>query len=211
MEMYEKGMKWPVDWTAVWVGALTALAVALVFGLAGIALGAHKVGDHVTTWSDFSMGALIFSVVGAFLAFVAGGWVTCQIGGFRRGDTAVLHGGIVWVVATPLFLILAALGAGAYFGGWYGGFAGTPAWVTTPKVVDPNAAMIARNGALGSLTALLLGLVGAAIGSWMGSGEPMRISFRRSTSSDLANEDVTRPKIRRAKNPLFEKGALAWD
>jgi len=28
MEMDERGLKWPVDWSAVWVGALTALAVA---------------------------------------------------------------------------------------------------------------------------------------------------------------------------------------
>jgi hypothetical protein len=194
MDFDEKGVKWPVDWSAVWVGALTALAVALIFGLAGIALGAHKVGVRVTSWSDFSFGALIFSVFGAFLAFAAGGWTACKLGGFRRSERAILHGGIVWTVATPLLLLVTALGAGVYFGGWYGGLAGTPAWVVGAKEIDPNAALMARNSALGSLTALLLGLVGAAIGGWMGSGQPMRISFRKLTDDERA----ARAKVRSA-------------
>jgi hypothetical protein len=198
MDFDDRGVKWPVDWSAVWVGALVALGVALVFGLAGIALGAHKVGVQVTSWSDFSVGALIFSVFGAFLALVAGGWSACRIGGFRRSDKAMLHGGIVWTVATPLLLVVTALGAGVYFGGWYGGLAGTPAWVTGPKAVDPNAALIARNSALGSLTALLLGLIGAVIGGWMGSGEPMRISFGRTAEPELTEDErASRVKVRR--------------
>jgi hypothetical protein len=197
MEMDERGFPWPVDWSAVWVGALAAVAVALVFGLAGIALGAHKIGVRVTSWSDFSLGALIFSVFGAFLAFVAGGWSACKIGGFRRSERAILHGGIVWTVATPILLIVTALGAGVYFGGWYGGLAGTPSWVAASKEIDPNAALIAKNSALGSLTALLLGLIGAAIGSWMASGQPMRISFRRSNTTE--DERVAaRTKVRSA-------------
>jgi uncharacterized membrane protein YeaQ/YmgE (transglycosylase-associated protein family) len=192
MDFDERGSKWPVDWSAVWVGALTALAVALVFGLAGIALGAHKVGVRVTSWSDFSFGALIFSVLGAFLAFAAGGWSACKLGGFRQSERAILHGGIVWTVATPILLIVTALGAGVYLGGWYGGLAGTPAWVVGAKEIDPNAALMARNSALGSLTALLLGLVGAAIGGWMGSGQPMRISFRKLTDDERA----ARAKVR---------------
>ena len=129
-----------------------------------------------------------------FLAFVVGGWSACMIGGFRRSERAILHGGIVWTVAIPILLIVTALGAGVYFGGWYGGLVGTPAWVVGPKEIDPNAAIIARNSALGSLTALLLGLVGATIGSWMGSGQPMRISFRRSKLTE--DERVSRAKVR---------------
>ena len=61
MDADERGFQWPVDWSAVWVGALAAVSVALVFGLAGIALGAHKIGVRVTSWSDFSFGALILA------------------------------------------------------------------------------------------------------------------------------------------------------
>jgi hypothetical protein len=41
----------------------------------------------------------------------------------------------------------------------------------TPKVV--------RNTALGTVTALLLGLVGSVIGGWMASGEPMTLTYYR--------------------------------
>ncbi len=41
---YETWTAWPVSWTAVWVGTLTAITVALIIGLIGIAVGAHELG-----------------------------------------------------------------------------------------------------------------------------------------------------------------------
>jgi uncharacterized membrane protein YeaQ/YmgE (transglycosylase-associated protein family) len=41
----------------------------------------------------------------------------------------------------------------------------------TPRVI--------RNNALGAITALLLGLIGAVIGGWMASSEPMNFSHYR--------------------------------
>jgi hypothetical protein len=77
-------------------------------------------------------------------------------------------------------LILAALGAGSFLGGWYGGLAGTPVWASASTVTaDPEAAIIARNSALGAVTALLIGLIGSVIGGWMASGEPMSLTYRR--------------------------------
>jgi hypothetical protein len=176
---------WPVDWSAVWAGALAAIAAALIFGLVAIAVGAHQLGpgDRIVKWSDFSLGALMFSVMGAFMSFAVGGWVSGKLAGVWRAETASLHGGIVWLVAVPLLLVLTALGAGSYFGSWYGGLAGTPAWIQPTTPVDPTAAVVARNSALGAVTALLLGLVGAVLGGWMASGEPMTLTYRRKTSA----------------------------
>jgi hypothetical protein len=99
----------------------------------------------------------------------AGGWVASKIAGLRRAEPAMLHGAVVWLVAVPLLLVLAALGAG-----WYSGLAGTPPWVAPPSgPVDPDAALAARNSALGAITALLLGLTGSVIGGWLGSRKPM--------------------------------------
>jgi hypothetical protein len=177
---------WPVYWSAVWVGALSAIAVALVIGLVGIAVGAHHLGPRTGARGDFGLGALIFSVFGAFLAFVVGGWVAAKIAALRRSETAMLHGAIVWAVSVPILLVLAALGAGGYFGTWYGGLAGTPSWVAAAATSARDAATAARNAALGSLTALLLGLVGGVIGGWMGSGEPMTLTYHR-TRGHLAH------------------------
>ena len=38
---YERWHHWPVNWTSVWVGALASVAAVLLFGLIGIARGAH--------------------------------------------------------------------------------------------------------------------------------------------------------------------------
>jgi hypothetical protein len=51
--------------------------------------------------------------------------------------------------------------------------------VDADATADPKAAIAARNGALGTLRALLLGLMGSVIGGWMGSGEPIVLGARR--------------------------------
>ena len=203
----DRWVRWPVYWTPVWVGALTALATALMIGLIATAIGAHEVGpsQRVVTYHDIRFGALVFGVLGAFVSFFAGGWVASRVAGIRRSEPAMLHGAIVWLLAVPLLLLLLALGAGTLYGGWYSGLAGTPAWVppstavvtppststvpgsttvrpapsNAPAVADPDAARAARNSALGALTALLLGLVGGVLGGWAASGEPMTFTHYR--------------------------------
>ena len=172
---------WPVYWSGIWVGALAALATALVIGLTAIAVGAHQMSPErgITSWRDVGLGGLIFTVAGAFFSGVVGGWVATRIAGIRRSESAALHGAIVWVLVVPILLALATLGAGSYFGGWYSSLAGTPVWATPSTMsVDPNAATAVRNGALGALTALLIGLMGSVVGGWMGSGERMTVSGR---------------------------------
>jgi hypothetical protein len=174
----EHWVPWPISWSAVWVGALAALALTLIIGLVGIALGAHELvpGRRIVHWREFGVGALVFSVFGAFLAFVLGGWVAGKIAHLPQIEATTLHGVIAWLVTVPLLLVLAALGSGSYFGMWLGGLTGTPSWVVTPGgVVAPDAAIAARNAALGTVTALLVGLVGSVLGGWMAAGEPMRL------------------------------------
>src|ERR1700730_13398875 len=168
---------WPVNWTAVWIGALAALALAVVFGLIGIAVGAHQLGtaSQVTKWSQVARGSVIWSIFGSFLSFAVGGWVAASVAGIRRAEPAMLHGAIAWLVALPLLIALLGAGAGNALGGWYGGLVGAPAWIAPSGPLDPNAPMIARNAALAGVTAILLGLVGSAIGGWMASGERMSL------------------------------------
>jgi len=152
---------WPVSWSAVWVGALTALAVALIMGLIGLAAGAQMVrhGDQVTNYrGSVHFVGIVWAVCSAFFSFVAGGWVAGKIVGHPRSEPAMLHGAITWLIAVPLFILMIALGAGDYFGTWYAGLSGTPAWVVhTPVVNVDEAYRIARNQALGALTALSWG------------------------------------------------------
>lgn len=125
---YEKWVHWPINWSAVFVGSLASLAAVLIFGLIGIALGAHLLGpeNRVVDLKNLGIGALVFSIAGAFFAFVIGGWVAGRIAGTLHAEPGMLHGAISWLVATPVLLIMAGIGAGSLFGGWYAGLSGTP-------------------------------------------------------------------------------------
>jgi len=145
---YERWVHWPVNWSAVWVGALASIAVLLLSGLIAIAVGAHLLGpeNRVVSWSKFSVMALAFSVLGSFLAFVAGGWVCGKIAGILHAEPAMLHGAIAWLVAVPLLVVLASLGAANFLGAWHGGLAGSPSWAAAggapfekPEALDANA------------------------------------------------------------------------
>jgi MFS family permease len=174
---------WPV-WSAVWVGALSALAVGLIIGLIGYAIGAHQLtAPRTMTFRNLGLLTTIFSVGGAFFAFVVGGWVAARIVGTQRAEPAILHGAIAWLVTIPLMILLSAVGATVMWGSWYSGLVASPAWVATPPAT-PEIAEAVRNGALATVAALLLGLVGSVIGGWMASGEPMTLGYYRRRQLD---------------------------
>lgn len=175
---------WPVAWSGVWVGALAALATGLIIGLVGYAVGAHEVASpRPTDAGKLRMIGVTFNIVDAFFAFVVGGWVAARIAGIQRAEPAMLHGAVVWLVGVATLLLLAGLGATAYYGSWYGGLAG-PASMRSAVPMDAEAARVMRNAAFGTVTGLLVGLVGGVLGGWLASGEPMSIAYYRSRWAD---------------------------
>jgi hypothetical protein len=182
MDGYESGRAWPVAWSAVWVGALAALAVLVIIGLLGFAIGAHEV-SRAASWRNVRLVTIIFNVAGAFFSFVIGGWIAARIAGIVRADTAILHGGVVWLLTVPMVLLLTSAHASWQFGGWYGGLTAPLAGATAQEL-----AQSVRNGAIAAAVAMLLGLVGAVIGGWMASGEPMTLAVRRMSA------EVGRPR-----------------
>jgi hypothetical protein len=174
----ELWVAWPVNWSAIWIGALSALAVGLLIGLIGIAVGAHETSRFVD-WKKVHLIEVVFNVAGAFFAFVVGGWVAARVAGIIRAEPAILVASVVWLLAIPMLLVLAALGAGGYVGSWYGSLAGVPAWVAAVPPADPEFARAVRGTALATLAAMLIGLIGAVIGGWLASGEPMTFTYYR--------------------------------
>ena len=151
---------WPVYWDAVWVGALAAIVAAVLFGLIGTALGAHKAGaeGRITTWSGVGLGGLVFAVFASFLAFVIGGWVAARVAGITRAEPAMLHGAIAFLVATVGLLALASFG-GAVLSGWYVALAPSPIVPAAPGTpVDPANTLGVQNA-----VALLSGINNANI------------------------------------------------
>ena len=179
----------------------------VLFGLVGIAIGAHLSGPayHPADLKTLSVGAAILAVCGAFFSSVVGGWAAAKIAGIRHAEPAMLQGGISWLLLVPILALAAALGGAGLLGGWYSGLTGTPAVASNsygavlqprangavagteqPVVAAPSpveAARAARNSAVGAITALILGLAGSVIGGWLGCGEPM----------DLAHYKTRRP------------------
>src|ERR671911_306456 len=70
-----------------------------------------------------------------------------------------------------------AAGVVGRFGGWYGGLVAMPS--LSAAAGDPNLAEAVRNNALATAAALLIGLVGAVLGGWVASGEPMTLTYHR--------------------------------
>ena len=171
---------WPVAWSSVWVGALSALAVGLIIGLIGYAVGAHEVASpRPTDAHKLRMIAVAFNIAGAFFAFVIGGWVAARIAGMQRAEPAMLHGAIVWLLGVALLVGLAGMGATTYFGSWYGGLAAPAATRMAAPPMDPELARVMRNAAFGTVVGLLIGLMGGVLGGWMASGEPMSVAYYR--------------------------------
>ncbi len=177
-DMEETGNSWPVRWSAVWVGALAALASAGVFGLTGTAVGAASIATIVdlSTWKAITLTDTIAAICGTFFAFVIGGWVAGKIAGTRLAESSTLHGVIAWLIAMPLIGLLAGVGAESAFGGWYGGIVGNPHAAMGGALVSPTGI---RHLALTGLTVMLVGLIGSVLGGWMASGEPMSLTHRR--------------------------------
>src|SRR5256885_10686966 len=166
MEQYDSGWRpWPVVWSAVILGALSALAVGLVIGLIGFSVGAHEV-SKAATWKNVRLITLIFNIGGAFFAFVVGGWVAARIAGFRRAEPAVLHGAIAWLVTLPILMLLAATGTLASYGGGLGALAGFSATPTSVFSATDIAAA-PRNTSPSELTRGLGCAVGSVIGGWI--------------------------------------------
>jgi len=194
---YERWHAWPVNWSGVWVGALAAIAIVLLVGLATAAVDSHMYVRGADLKKIGWVG-IVIGVCGAFFSFVAGGWIAAKIAGILRSEPAMLHGAIAWLVAVPLLAFAGAMGATSYVGGWYSGMVGASASITdramtldrtsesrnnsaaasTNQPAD-DAAKAARNSALFAITALILGLAGSVIGGWIASGEPMNFSNHR--------------------------------
>jgi hypothetical protein len=190
---------WHLSWGSVFIGALAGLVAAVLFSLIAVAIGAHKaVDDRILKWSDLGPVTLIVSVFGAFLASVIGAWVAAKMSGARRAEPAILHGVAAWLVSMGIVLLFAALsGAHTLAGGYLGGLnpPGAPAPATGP--VDPNTAIAIRNAAVGSILGILIGLMGAVVGGWFASGEPMNVNYYRTRETGFGRAPVASDRTTR--------------
>jgi len=101
-----------VSWSAIFAGATVALAIYILLGAFGTALGfsvAHKVTDN-----ELKASAAIWAIVSVLVALFLGGYIATQCTAGENKTEAIVHGLVVWGV---LFMGLLWLGsAGMSFG-----------------------------------------------------------------------------------------------
>jgi|GEM_PF-511003 len=98
-----------VSWGAVIAGALAALAVMITLGLLGLGIGLWSVepGSEVDTLGGMALGTTIWSVISMLLSLFAGGYVAARMSASWQKQSAVLHGLLVWSLATVALVWMA--------------------------------------------------------------------------------------------------------
>lgn len=105
-------MRRKVSWGAVIAGAVVALAGLIVLGLLGLGIGLWSVepGGETDTLAGMATGTAIWSVISMLLCLLAGGYVAARMSASWEKQNAVLHGVLVWALAT-IFMIWGATSA----------------------------------------------------------------------------------------------------
>jgi predicted nucleic acid-binding protein len=105
-------MRRKVSWGAVIAGTVVALAAMIVLGLLGLGIGLWSVepGGEKDTVAGMATGTVIWSVISMLLSLFAGGYVAARMSASWERQNAVLHGVLVWAVAT-IFMIWGATSA----------------------------------------------------------------------------------------------------
>lgn len=108
-----------VSWGAILAGAAIGLAVLLLMGVLGIAIGASVI-DPVSEENPIEgigMGSGIYSIISVIVAMLAGGYASGALATLQTRGDRTLHGLATWAVVTLLSVVLLATGAGRLIGG----------------------------------------------------------------------------------------------
>lgn len=183
-----------VQWGPIIAGLFTALTLFLLLTVLGIGLGASvldpaNAGDEIGTW------AAIWGAFTALASFLVGGWVAAKTSAVGGSFGGLMNGLMVGAAGIILIVYMTTTGLGNLFGtissnvGDIANLAGEVAQQegVTPEdaqeeaqdaatqvqeqveQIDPNEAFEAvRNGAIGTFLGLLLPVVAAGFGGYLG-------------------------------------------
>lgn len=184
-----------IRWGPILGGIATAVAVMLVLGSLGLAVGlsAFKPGTSATKWST---GAGIWGGLTALFAFFCGGWAAAKASAVGGTGSGLLNGFVTGAATLALIVVLAVSGVTNVLG-FVGSNASAIAAVTTEAAASTgqlpqaqqqaqqtanqvqNAASnssnqqaaynAAKDGAWGTFVAFILLLILATIGGWVGA------------------------------------------
>jgi len=107
------------SWGAIIAGAVAGLAThfLLLMLFTAIGLGAAEPATDDNPVATFGIGTAIVWSISALISLFVAGWVAGRCAARVHSVSGVLHGFLVWCVATIAGLLLVASGAGALVGG----------------------------------------------------------------------------------------------
>lgn len=163
---YDVDVTTPTDrvrWGPIIAGLFAALSTLAVMSVLGLAIGASAFnpGDQA---SNFGIGAGIWGILSALLAFLVGGWTAARTAAVGGRNNGLLNGTMVWVVAIPLLLYALSSGIGALVG-TTGSVAATAAQVAAPaagQLADDPAAQASAGAVASGAAQAAQGLASAA-------------------------------------------------
>lgn len=157
-------------WGPIWAGVLSTVALFLIMEMLVIGAGwvTLSTANGNVTGTD---GGWVTGLV-ALIAFFIGGWIS-GLTTFVRGNwEGLLVGFLVWALGTALFLAFAVAGLGSLFGAVGNLVAQLFASGTSINLngnLTPNDVLnIVHTSAWGAFWTLLVTLVCAMAGSWLG-------------------------------------------
>lgn len=109
-----------VSWGAIFGGTFISLAIMVLLGSLGIAIGATTIdpqtGDTPSARA-FGIGAGIWWIGTSVLALFGGGWAAGRLAGPRRPLESTLHGVVTWSFTTTIAVALMTTAVGSMVSG----------------------------------------------------------------------------------------------
>jgi hypothetical protein len=185
-----------VQWGPVFAGVVVSLTTMLVLSILGVAIGASAV-DRTTDLSDWKTAAGLWGAATVLIAFFLGGLVAAKTAAVGGSGSGIING-LVSGAATLLFLIWLTTAGLTGLAGFLGTNIATLAAAAPPSVVNQatqnanasgatdqaqqaaqnpgqtiettarNAADETAKGAWGTFLAMLIALVAATLGGFVG-------------------------------------------
>ncbi|GHA72286.1 hypothetical protein [Cognatilysobacter bugurensis] len=108
-----------VSWGAILAGAVVGLAVMLLMGVLGIAIGASVIDpmQEQNPVEGIGIGSGIYFVISVIVSMLAGGYVAGALATLQTHHDRTLHGLATWAIITLLSMALLATGIGRLIGG----------------------------------------------------------------------------------------------
>jgi len=172
-----------VQWGPIIAGSLISLGILVVMAVLGIAIGASAF-EPGTDLSDWGTGAGIYGGISALIAMFVGGWVAAKSAAVGGQYAGLMNGLLAGMTTILTLIVLAALGVDNVLGFLGGNLANITDYAGDVAAgTDPSAQAAAfdtiKDGAWGTLVALLLGLGAAALGGMLGHND--RADLREGT------------------------------